>query len=341
MRLVPRSKSTEPPNLISRFVSCCAHRCLPPITALVRTRTLVTVAALSVVFACGVGDVSGVAVDAANGPDSGREAPDTPLDKAIAQARYVTTTDLMRHLIAPTCAAEGNECHNDEDFPDLHSEGNLWNLVGLGCNLNVGERDTIEDYCEAVGDQIRITDGANSGFSATIGSIELVTDDMGDFSHYAITVDSAGSAAAQTGGNFEFMRNGVVSQALGGGGSVDVISGQVILKVTDADHIPDPLLIRQGDENLNGTYGTGEGVIVKPGDARGSYMVRRLLEAETNRIRMPLGGMIDNPNELNPFLSANEMYALMSWINCMQEGDGVASEIRYDCAQNADNQGTW
>ncbi len=308
---------------------------------LVRTIRIMTLAVLGVVSACGVGDVSGVAADATSGPDSGREAPDTPLDKENAQARFVTTTDLMRHVIAPTCAAEGNECHNDEDFPDLHSEGNLWNLLGLGCNLNVGERDTIEDYCEAVGDQIRITDGANSGFSATVGSIELVTDDMGEFSHYAITVESVASAVAQTGGNFEFVRGGVVSQALGGGGSVDVTVGEVILRVTDPDHIPDPLLILQGDENRNGTFGTGTGVIVKPGDARGSYMIRRLLEVETNRIRMPLGGMIDNPNELNPYLSANEMYALMSWINCMQDGDGVASEIRYDCAQNADNEGTW
>lgn len=70
-------------------------------------------------------------------------------------------------------------------------------------------------------------------------------------------------------------------------------------------------------------------------------MIRRLLEQETSRVRMPLGGNIDNPNELNPYLSANEMYVLMSWINCMQEGDGVASPIRYDCAQNADNEGTW
>ena len=297
---------------------------------------LTTVGALA---ACSVGDVGSRAVTDAGSSinlDSGREAPDTPLDKQATQARFVSTTSLMRHVIAPTCAAEGNECHNDEDFPDLHTEGNLWNLVGLGCNLGVGERNTIEDFCEAVGDEIRI----NAGFTTTVGSIETVTDAEGAFVHYAVYVQTAPTGALVD-ADFEFLRGGVLAPVLGGGGSVHFVVGDAFLRVTDPEQIPDPGGIRQGDENRNGMYGTGAGAIVKPGDARGSYMVRRLLMQETNRVRMPLGGTIDNPNELNPYLSANEMYALMSWINCMQEGDGVTSPVRYDCAQNADNEGTW
>ncbi len=295
--------------------------------------------------ACGVGSLGtqSSTIDGGSGgsSDGGREATDTPFDKDVAQERFATTTDLMRHVIAPTCAAEGNECHNNEDYPDLHSEGNLWNLVNLGCNLGVGERDTIEDYCEAVGDEIRIVDGANSGYSATVGAIDTVTDDEGVFSYYAVYVQSMPPAGAQSGAEFEIMRSGAIAAALGGGGSVDFVSGEAFLRVTNADHIPDPLGILQGDENRNGVYGTGGGLIVKPGDAKGSYMVRRLLKQETARERMPLGGLIDNPNELNPFLSANEMYALMSWINCMQEGDGAKSPIRYDCSENANNEGVW
>ncbi|MCP4445978.1 MAG: hypothetical protein GY811_11625 [Myxococcales bacterium] len=298
----------------------------------------------SVLASCGVGQVPGqsnVRDGGGSTTDSGLLEPDTPLDIEAAQARFVTTTDIMRHVIAPTCAAENNECHSNEDFPDLHSEGNLWNLVGLGCNLGVGERDTIEDYCEAIGDEVLITSGANQGFTATIGSVETITDAEGEFSHYAIAVRTAPAGGVQTGGDFEFQRNGVVVAALGGGNSLDVVAGEQILRVTDSSDITLVTAIRQGDENRNGVYGTGEGLIVKPGDARGSYFVRRLFEQETTRVRMPLAGAVDNPNEVNSYLSANEMYVLMSWINCMQDGDGVASPIRYDCAENAGNEGEW
>ena len=302
-----------------------------------------SLAALALVACGGVGGIDGVAAqqDGGSAVDGGRSEPVAPLDKEAAQARFVTTTDLMRNVIAPTCAAEGNECHSNEDFPDLHTEGNLWNLVGLGCNLGVGERDTIEDYCEAVGDEIQITSGANQGYSATVGAIETITDADGEFSYYAVTVQTGPTGGAQTGGDFEFKRNGVVVAALGGGSSLDVVAGDPILRVTDPEDIPLTGIVHQGDENRNGVYGTGLGLIVKPGDARGSYVIRRLFQQDTDRVRMPLAGAVDNPNEVNPYLSANEMYVLMSWINCMQEGDGVASPIRYDCAANASNEGKW
>ncbi|MBL4634646.1 MAG: hypothetical protein JKY56_12280 [Kofleriaceae bacterium] len=305
-----------------------------------RRRTTMTLV-LCALAACKVGDFSATRIDAGTAGDAGRVTPDTPLDKQAAQDRFVTTTDLMRYTIAPTCAAENNECHSNEDFPDLHTEGNFWNLLGLNCNLGVGERDTIEDYCEGVGDEIRVVSGANQGFSATIGSIEVVTDQDGAFTHYALTVQTAPSSGNQDGADFEFTRNGIAIAALGGGASLSIVAGDSILKVTDSQHIPLPSLVRQGDENHNGIYGTGEGTIIKAGDARGSYLVRRLLHEDTNRVRMPLGGLVDNPNEVNPYLSVNEMYVLMSWINCMQESDGVASPIRYDCVENATNEGKW
>lgn len=259
------------------------------------------------------------------------------LDKAAAQARFATTTELMRYIVAPGCAAEVNECHNSEDFPDLSSEGNLWNLVNLGCNQNLGDRKGVEDHCEALGDELRIDSGANQGFTARVGSIAIITNASGAFSYYEVKLDKA-PTAAQTGGSFSFLRGGTKLAPLGGGTSLEALAGQKAVRVRNAAHIPAPTAVLQGDENQNGVFGTGDGAIVKPGDAARSYLVLRLL-AQSARPRMPLGANADQPTEINRPLTQNEMYVLMSWINCMQPGDGAYSPIRYDCAANANNEG--
>ena len=298
-----------------------------------------SIACLFALGCAGQLDSGGSDDDPAGGADA-RDPGFDELDREAAKAQFVTTTDLMRYVVAPGCAAQTNECHSSEDFPDMSSEGNLWNLRNLPCNVGVGERETIEDYCESVGDQLRITSGANQGFLATIGSITLVTDEQGEFLHYELLVDTP-VTQAQADAGFEILHAGLVSGPLGGGNSLQVSGGGTSLSVTNADDIPDATAIRQGDENRNGVFGTGEGVIIKPGNARDSYLVRRLLGAQTARVRMPLNENSDNPTEQNSLLSPNEMYAIMSWINCMQPGDAVYSAIDYDCSANADNDGVW
>lgn len=270
-------------------------------------------------------------------PDAG--APDV-LDRIAARKRFATTTDLMRYVVAPGCAAERNECHNSEDFPDLSTEGNLWNLVGVRCNLGLGERNEVEDACEALGDQVRIDTGANAGFTARLGSVTTVTNPQGAFQYYELLLDTA-PTANQTGATFSLLRDGTRLEALGGGTSGELQAGQKWLRVKNATHLKDTAALRQGDENRNGTFGTGQGVLVKPGDAHGSYLVRRLQGQQTNRVRMPLGANPDNLTETVRPLTRNEAYSLMSWINCMQEGDGPYAPIRYDCPQNAQNDGSW
>ncbi len=282
-------------------------------------------------------DVSGGSDPA--GPDAGDDAQFDDLDKDRAMARFVTTTDLMRYVVAPGCAAETNECHSNEDFPDMHTEGNLWNLVGLPCNQGVGDRATIDGFCEQRGDTLRIDSGANAGFEAVVGSIETVTDDDGAFAAYRVVLDAA-PAATDAGAGFSIVRDGAVLTALGGGSSLDATAQAAVIDITRAGDLPDPTAVRQGDENLDGAYGTGTGVVVRAGDANASYLVMRLRGEGTPRERMPLGANADNPTERNRRLSPDEMYAVTSWINCMVAGDGPYSPIRYDCAANADNGGT-
>jgi hypothetical protein len=144
-----------------------------------------------------------------------------------------------------------------------------------------------------------------------------------------------------SGATFVVGRDGQAMPQLGGGSSLAGDSGSNLIRVTDVDDIPDPLSVSQGDENHNGVFCDGTGTIVKPASARDSYLVWRLLAEQTQRVRMPLNENADNPTEVNRALSPDEMYALMSWINCMQPSDTIYAPIGYDCAANADNEGTW
>ena len=273
----------------------------------------------------------------------GKDSPDDPvvepLDVALAQATYTTTGDIMRYIIAPGCAAENNECHNNEHFPDMSSEGNLWNLIALGCNQGVADRPTVEDFCEAQGDEIRIEDGVNAGFVARIGSIVEVTNAGGEFVEFAIYVDT--TPEPQMRATFSILRNGLVDAGLGGGSSMFTFPDSNALIVRRAGDIPQRRIIKQGDENGNAIYGDGRGVLVRRGDARNSYLIRRLVSAGSSRLRMPLNFNSDNPTEINRPLLREEMYALMSWINCVRADDDVYSPVRYDCVENAQNGGVW
>ncbi|MCC6995578.1 MAG: hypothetical protein IT370_13290 [Deltaproteobacteria bacterium] len=262
------------------------------------------------------------------------------LDRARAQAKFPDTTALMRYVIAPGCAAERNECHFNEDFPDLSSEGNLLNLLELPCNQQVGERTTIEEFCERVGDELRISAGANAGFQARVGSITAITSATGAFQAWEVRLER-GPTAAQSNATFQLLRAGTALPALGAGSSLQVSAGQATVRITREADLPDPAQVRQGDENQDGHFGAGTGFLVAAGRARDSYLVRRLLGQDTARQRMPLTLNADTVNEANRPLTPDEMYALMSWINCLQPGDGPYSPIRYDCPENQSNTGGW
>jgi len=280
-----------------------------------------------------------VAEDAGSHVDAGGPI-NGAFDRERAMQRFATTSDVMRGIIAPTCAAENNECHANEEFPDMSSESNLWNLAFQPCNQGIGDRTVVEGFCEAQGDQIRIDDGPNAGFIARIGSIASTVDDFDMFDGYAVRVDRA-PAYDQGTASFVLLRRGEVMYGLGGGSSLSATAGSSTLTITRELDIPSPHQVKQGDENRDGHYGDGRGVILRPGDARGSYMVRRLMGRGTNRVRMPLNDNSDNPTEINPYLTTEEMFVLMSWINCMKPEDEVYSPVRFDCPENESNDGTW
>lgn len=294
-------------------------------------------AAVVVVAACaGQGEPVQPSPTATNGPATAHDDATLPLDKARARDRFQATTDLMRWVIAPGCAAQHNECHQNEDFPDMSTEGNLWNLVDQPCNQGVGDRTTVEDFCEQKADELRV----DGGPTVRVGSIATLTNDAGEFDRYEVRVDVP-LAAPLDGASFVVVRDGAELPAVGHGSSLRGDAGSKVLGIVEPADLPDPRLVRQGDENDNGVFGTGEGVLVRRGDAHASYLVRRLLGKETTREQMPLNANSDNPTEINNAPPPDAMYALLSWINCMGPSDGPYSPIRYDCEANADNEGTW
>ena len=301
------------------------------------------------IVGCGPGviaDPSGGALDSddAGAATTSTAPPPAPpageLDRARVRAQFPTTTELVRYIVAPGCAAERNECHNSEDFPDLSTEGNLWNLVGLRCNAGLGERTEVEDFCEPLADELRIDEGPDAGLSARIARIDGVLDDEGALVAYDVTLDEA-PAGGGSGLAFTILRNATPIPGLGGGGSLETEPGRAVVRVRRPSHIPDPSAVLQGDENGNGVWGAGRGALITPGSPRDSYVVRRLLGEETGRVRMPLGANADTATEVNPPLTRAEVYAITSWITCMEPGDGPYSPIRYDCAENAANAGRW
>ena len=264
------------------------------------------------------------------------------LDPVRARTAFPDLATLQRKVFGPGCAGEANECHYDEDFPDFSSEGNLWNLLLLQCNAGVGDRTTVEDFCEPLGDELRAVarQGGQELLRARVGSIEPRMDAEGKLTGYDVRID-APVAAAFEGARFEWLRFGTALPALGGGTSLRGVAGERKVVVGDPDHLPDPAQITQGDPNRNGTFGDGGGRIVRPGRARDSYLVRRLF-GQGARPRMPLESNGDNPTERNRPLTADEMYAIMSWINCLPEMMAEPyGPIVFDCAANADNRGTW
>ncbi len=281
------------------------------------------------------------AADAGPPPaDGASEPPAGELDRERAQARFPTTTELVRYIVAPGCAAERNECHNSEDFPDLSTEGNLWNLVGLRCNAGLGDRGEVEDFCEPEGDLLRIESGPDALFVARIGHIAGVVGADGALDHYEISLDAPPPSTAAA-VRFAILRDGTAIPGLGGGTSLETAAGLPVVRVHTTEEIPDPSAVLQGDENGNGVFGSGTGVLVHAGSPRDSYLIRRLFGESTDRVRMPLGANADTETEVNPPLTREEMYVVMSWVSCMQPGDGPYSPIRYDCEANAANDGSW
>ncbi|MFE8595707.1 hypothetical protein [Archangium violaceum] len=262
------------------------------------------------------------------------------VDVLGAQLIYPTGIDLHRKLVMRTCSGTNGVCHNQKEYPDLHTPGTFMASIGAPCNVQSGTATGVFDRCERLGDRFRFSEPAFKEIE--IGWFELVrgeTPELGGGTrpdettpglhlhlHDAVPVNSDRINATGT-----FIRNFINDQ-----GDVQelafasyetrwwVLGDRKHLFAEVRENQRDTVEglvasgIVQGDQNRNDVYGArviGNTVpLIKPGRPEESYLVARLRgymkrstgeEQPVPGTRMPLANQPPN---------VQDMLALMCFI---------------------------
>ncbi|MFY0573469.1 hypothetical protein ACN28S_03070 [Cystobacter fuscus] len=93
-------------------------------------------------------------------------------DVKAAQLTYSTGLDLHRKLVMRTCSGSNGVCHNQKEYPDLHTAGTFLASIGAPCNVQSGNWNGVFDRCERLGDRFRFTEQATK--DNEIGWFELI-----------------------------------------------------------------------------------------------------------------------------------------------------------------------
>jgi hypothetical protein len=284
-----------------------------------------------------------------------------------AQDRFRTAIDLHRKVIWRTCTPNGGVCHNQKEYPDLHTPANFLNAIGAPCNVQSGENSAVFDRCEQLGDRFTLLDDQAE---IEIGYIDYVPGEPIDFDkapegepkqpdatspglhiylRSPITGDRDNYWAT---GNFErtFITDGKVKEIKffnfqsrwwrlddGTHWMAEVPNYRV-------DQINEMLSVGvvQGDLNRNGIYGATQGIqvpMINPGEPERSYLVARLRGAMEGEpvpgSRMPLA---------NPPLTIPEMLAMFCFVEGLPKVEGVTPDLAWtidykNCSYSADPEG--
>ena len=257
-----------------------------------------------------------------------------------AQKKFRTPLDLHRKVIQRTCSPTGGVCHNQKEYPDLHTPANFLSTVGAPCNVQPGEESAVFDRCEQPGDRFKFQGKKFKGVE--IGYIDYVRGESVDYDEKGEKPDERSPGLHiylrssipvdrdhvwETG---QFIRTFVNEK-----GNVQDLSyanfrtswwvlgdgKHVMAEVSDyqADRVKELLSvgITQGDLNQNGTFGAQKSKpvsLLEPGHPEKSYLIARMrgkMEGDTvPGTRMPLA---------NKPLSISEMLALYCFVEGLPE----------------------
>jgi len=103
----------------------------------------------------------------------GAYAPYTGSDPYVleAQRRIPDGLTLQSQVVRRSCGPINGVCHNQKEYPDLHTPANFVDAIGAPCNIQSGNPEGVFDRCERVGDRVEI-DGTPGRFE--IGWVEFV-----------------------------------------------------------------------------------------------------------------------------------------------------------------------
>jgi hypothetical protein len=269
-----------------------------------------------------------------------------------AASEFATGADFHAKVILRSCGPLSGVCHNQKEYPDLHTSYNFLAAIGAPCNIQPGTVESVFDRCERPGDRIAFDNGPE----IEIAYIEYVpyADGEGEPAEGddspGLHIHLADPAAGESGRDrtIRFVRTFVKD------GNVEDISfasltarlsyldegRHVIADVRYNERAVNELLqvgIEQGDMNQNGILGarpTADGQTRGPvsllvrGNPEQSYLIGRLrgvMEGEpVPGTRMPLA---------NPPFSTPEMLALF----CFVEGLPAEGDINLDSPIDYEN----
>lgn len=121
------------------------------------------------------GDGTGEAEGDSTGEPSMPDGP--PVDEYIEEARtnFPTYLDLHEKVITRTCSPNGGVCHNEKEYPDLHTPDTMLSQLDVPCNLAETDPLNLFNGCEPGGDRLRFTTGNNTTFSSTVATSSRTT----------------------------------------------------------------------------------------------------------------------------------------------------------------------
>lgn len=287
----------------------------------------------------GTDDESGEA-DSSGGEPSDPSGP--PVEEYIEEARmeFPTYADLHEKVVTRTCSPNGGVCHNEKEYPDLHTPQTMLSQLDVPCNLAETDPLNLFNGCEDLGDALRFTTGNNTTFTSKVGYVAMNSDDTGAVLNAVIYLkDPIPNAMAMPGG-FESI---VIERETANGmltvGAIELAAsyavGMSALQINGYADLPadaKTLLeddIQPGDPNRDGVFGADEDPyrLLLPGDPWKSYLLQRL-QGNVPGSPMPLA---------NQPLSSAEIIAMACWIEGAAEpgGDLTDSAIDYDNCEYA------
>lgn len=288
--------------------------------------------------------------------------PYTGTDPVVLEAasRHGSGLELHKNVIVRTCGPTAGVCHNQKEYPDLHTASNLLDAIGAPCNVQPGDWSAVFDGCEQTGDGFTLGD---SGKRREIAYVDLRPGDADYGDGKPPSAESAGlhvylAEALDLGdrtriwGNATFSRKFIsddnkVKETVYAGYQTEwwLLDGgrHLVGKVSEWQTARVESLLAQGivqgDMNRNGVFGAKDSPplhLLEAGNPERSYLVGRLRgklgEDTIPGTRMPLA---NEPLSLADMLG---LYCFIEGLPAQLTGEwDLLSPINYEDCTWADN----